>query len=441
MVRRYLDTHLNPWLWQRLPGGMEAYARGLGLGWRRSHSPTPRPPSAILIAPAGAGSLGDAAMLTAAVQTLTQKAFERFTLVYPAYWGADGDWSGIPGLTADSLGIRFQSEPFGGDLQQAIAASAQDYRAFIALAREATHVFCVGADVLDGFYAPAIPQLLARLCAIAATLGCKTTIIGFSFNQKPLPESIAALQRLPATVRFCCRDAMSQERFQSLVQRPATLVADAAFLLQPTLDGENLGPTLDWIASQRQRGRSILGINLNPITAQHLNLDAAAFAAHYVTLVTQLFDRLGSVSVLFIPHDVRDAVNDVTLAHQVCQGLAMALPERQPDCHVAPETLMAYQAKGLCGEIDLLVTGRMHMAIAALGQGCPPIGITYQGKFEGLYRHFGLQGLTLSPEQAFPAQQLAPLVVETWPQLAMLRQQIRQGLAPILSLAAANFEI
>lgn len=46
--------------------------------------------------------------------------------------------------------------------------------------------------------------------------------------------------------------------------------------------------------------------------------------------------------------------------------------------------------KRLTGQLDLAITGRMHLVIASLGSGTPTLSITYQDKFEGLYRHFDL---------------------------------------------------
>ncbi|AFK52117.1 hypothetical protein TMO_0278 [Tistrella mobilis KA081020-065] len=61
---------------------------------------------------------------------------------------------------------------------------------------------------------------------------------------------------------------------------------------------------------------------------------------------------------------------------------------------------LAADLKGLAGILDGIVTGRMHLAIGSLGQGTPTVSVTYQDKFEGLYRHFGLPDwMLLSPQR------------------------------------------
>ena len=58
----------------------------------------------------------------------------------------------------------------------------------------------------------------------------------------------------------------------------------------------------------------------------------------------------------------------------------------------------AWDVKGLCAHLDGVLTGRMHLAIAALGTGTPPLSVAYRGKFEGLMRHIGLDGGLIAPE-------------------------------------------
>ena len=40
--------------------------------------------------------------------------------------------------------------------------------------------------------------------------------------------------------------------------------------------------------------------------------------------------------------------------------------------------------------VDLVLTGRMHLAIAALGMGTPPLCVAYMDKFEGLFHLFDI---------------------------------------------------
>lgn len=52
----------------------------------------------------------------------------------------------------------------------------------------------------------------------------------------------------------------------------------------------------------------------------------------------------------------------------------------------------------MCTSLDAVVTGRMHLAIACLGQSVPAACISYQDKVEGLYQLLGLEGLAIDAQ-------------------------------------------
>ncbi len=77
----------------------------------------------------------------------------------------------------------------------------------------------------------------------------------------------------------------------------------------------------------------------------------------------------------------------------------------------------------------------MHLAIAGLGQGVPVMALTYQDKFEGLFRHFDQPERTLLDAEAILEPQrlaaamdgfveerdaLKARVVERWPRVHAL---------------------
>ena len=53
--------------------------------------------------------------------------------------------------------------------------------------------------------------------------------------------------------------------------------------------------------------------------------------------------------------------------------------------------------KGLVGLVDFAVTGRMHLAIAALGMEVPVVALAYQGKFDGMMQRFDLGQMVFDP--------------------------------------------
>ena len=80
----------------------------------------------------------------------------------------------------------------------------------------------------------------------------------------------------------------------------------------------------------------------------------------------------------------------------------------------------------------------MHVSIACLGQGTPVACITYQGKFEGLFRHFELEGMTIEPSQAFQAGSLVKFLMPLIEKRDDISKHIQLKLPQIQQLAQAN---
>jgi len=100
----------------------------------------------------------------------------------------------------------------------------QDYDAF----------FCLGADVLDGYYNVYHSVERIHMASIAAE-GKLSTILGFSFNKFPKARVIEEFNKLPSSVKVFSRDPVSFRRFKKAAKTPIQLVSDVAFLLEPKI--------------------------------------------------------------------------------------------------------------------------------------------------------------------------------------------------------------
>jgi polysaccharide pyruvyl transferase WcaK-like protein len=84
----------------------------------------------------------------------------------------------------------------------------------------------------------------------------------------------------------------------------------------------------------------------------------------------------------------------------------------------------------------------MHLAIAGLGKGIPVICVAYQGKFEGLYQHFGLAtSELLSPSAFYTDQGLRDALLQFVDQVDNIGERVRQKLPGVLGLSKNNFKL
>lgn len=254
-----------------------------------------------------------------------------------------------------------------------------------------SNVVILGADCMDGFYSPFISLTLLALHDLCSrTKGIKSTLLGFSFNDHPYKPLIKAYNSLPTNVILNLRDEISLGRFIKRVSHKANLVADAAFMLVPDSDFLEYSKLKNWIFTRHKQGIThVIGFNFHPMLrkykdSEEIKNDALILAKNLSCILRS--DR--SINFVLIPHDDRNLLTDNMMLEVIAKYLySQGFNER---VYYISHVYRASQLKAICGLLDGLVSSRMHLAIAALGQKKSVLAVTYQGKFEGLYRHFCL---------------------------------------------------
>jgi polysaccharide pyruvyl transferase WcaK-like protein len=296
----------------------------------------------------------------------------------------------------------------------------------------------VGADVMDGHYSPISAARLWVIGDIAARLGKRSIVLGFSFNSQPSGWLKAFLHRLSPALCVFSRDAVSQQRFNTFCKTErADLVADAAFLLKPRPDCAVVERIAGWCQEQRGQGRSLCGFNIHPMLLKNASAEQIAqLVANSAAAIAQVLVKR-QVSFVFISHDYRGpGVGDCEILAAIAEKLALLGAGRILSFQ---EHLHAAELKALTGLMDLVVTGRMHLSIAALGQGTPVAAITYQGKFHGLFQHFGLdEQLLLAPDQLDNPSGFAEWMIAALDRHQPLAEQVRNRLPDVHRLAEKN---
>ena len=273
----------------------------------------------------------------------------------------------------------------------------------------ASEVYVIGADCMDGFYSSLISLGLLAAADLACRMGAKTRITGFSFNENPAPAVVGAFMRTTPKLEFNLRDQVSLDGFTARFG-VGSLVADTAFCLEPNYS-PRVKTILDEMEAERAKGKFVLGFNLNPL----LKMDARP--------VDEALGRLENVSIWLVPHDYRRG-GDLEVLARLHHG------------RLVRDVLSAAELKALTSGLDALWTSRMHLGIAALGMGKPIGAFAYQGKFAGLYRHFGLdERFLVNPASPGNMVELIAGFVNSAREQSIT---VRQSLAKVRELAQKN---
>ena len=366
------------------------------------------------------GSLGDDAMMSAFIQAAQTKNpnVEIYALTASAAASAE----------ARRRGYIAKEIWYVEDFPQTLA-NLLNQRSFDAVA-------ALGADILDGYYDPVSAAQTLAICDLAARSGVPTTVLGFSFNSKPSPLLRPVFARLHAGVKLHVRDAISLDRLRAFSDVPATLVADAAFML---VAGKPPAEAVAWVDEQRGAGRCVIGINIHPLLIKHATPAQIDLIVQRTTDALRQVAGRRAVAWLLLPHDYRGENGDGRCLAPIAARLAPDLGDR---VMMLTGEHGAAVLKGVAALLDGVLSGRMHLAIASIGKGVPTLCVTYQGKFEGLYRHFDLPDwLLMTPEQMLSAGVLEERLIRLIDENDALRDVIHEGLPTVLSLSRENFSI
>jgi colanic acid/amylovoran biosynthesis protein len=294
----------------------------------------------------------------------------------------------------------------------------------------------LGADVLDGYYSPVDAARMLLVADLMAACGAKVSVLGFSFNSRPAKALREVFRLLDPGVVLNLRDALSLQRFKEFASNRAHLVADSAFMLVPREDTAAVKQIAARIEEQRSQGRNVFVFNIHPMLFRKAE---PAKLEQMIELAANAMGRVSrenNASWLLLAHDYRPEIADDNCLRPLADRLRDRLGEH---VHHVDQVLSASEIKAVVGLVDGVVTGRMHLAIAALGQGTPVAAITYQDKFQGLFAHFGVsESLLLSPEQLLTGDNLEKFLRRFLDAYKTTGAQVRRMLPAVMELSRAN---
>ncbi|MGE5384603.1 MAG: polysaccharide pyruvyl transferase family protein [Betaproteobacteria bacterium] len=375
----------------------------------------------VVATPGTAGSLGDQALLQGIWAGFARSEGAQLRqLLLPGFELIPTDPPGLPAK-------RVTNYSMFGDLK------------FLWHLRNA-RLFCVpGADVMDGVYDRHQALAYLHMSDLAVRAGVRARLFGFSFSSRPSREVVERFKSLSPEVVCCVRDPGSLARFERMTGRRGALVADLAFLLEPEKRAAIALDLSRWITAKHQvlagtqERPIVIAINANALTGlekQEVIVDV------FVALIDKLAARHPNMGFLLIPHDFRSEGSDASVNPVIHARLEASIQSRT---RLVTPPFDSWDAKALVGECDLLVTGRMHLAVAALGMGVPVIGIDYNDKFTGLFSYFNIESLVVTAAEAYAAHGLETLVVQTLPRCDDIKRHLTARRDRVRQLSRRNF--
>lgn len=364
---------------------------------------------AIIAAPLIIRNLGDQALLIGSLQELSEQS-QKIAVIQTSTENAQDFLSTLP-LPHENITIIEDLYPaFVSDF-----SFLERLKLFLLLSKYES-CFIIGADILDGSYNQDEARIIFDIAKLVSTLGVCVRIVSASFSRDISEETKNGLANLPEEVNLYCRDVYSQERVEPYFN--AELSADAAFLMKPAIYSS-------FYNFERDDTDLVIGICLKKDDLKNEEEKLC-----FVKDLSELVLSQKKITFLALPHyhtdldEMIELFNSSTLLSE-----SVVFPSSMP---LAPDV------KYMCGFCDLVITGRMHVAIASLGMGVPPICFSYNNKFAGLVKFFDLDPdafVFKSYNEQFKESILSVISNER-----LLKNTIKAALVNVKAFSKKNFQ-
>lgn len=294
----------------------------------------------------------------------------------------------------------------------------------------------LGADVLDGAYGQMDSIARLNFAKFSSDLGLSTRILGFSFNDRNIPEIKSLIRTISSKVKLYVRDEISFNKLSCITSTNLILSADISFVINPNDFQSSSHASLLFrkLESVKEISGRLIGINL---ISWNLEIDKRKeFLSYVVRNIENLFLRDSELYVVLIPHDFRkEHGDDNKFLNELYQMFDDGNKKR---IFLADIISTGIDAKRIVGFCDVVLTGRMHLAIAAMSQNVPALSFVYQGKFEGLYKMFNLDCTYMLNVSELTDFQ--PKIIEILENLDTIKEGLQIKNREILKKSKLNFE-
>ena len=175
-------------------------------------------------------------------------------------------------------------------------------------------------------------------------------------------------------------------------------------------------------------------------SVKFLDTHVAADLTPFVQAIDYLVEKLHA-TVLLIPHVYESKSSRYHILSD--KGLAEKLYELTKSDNTDKIKMLrgkynAEDVKGIIGECDIFISGRMHAAIAALSQNVPTVGLPYGLKFYGIFGMLGQESHVCSSNNA---DDIISIVNEVWKNKEKISKELASKVPEAKKLALLNTEL
>ena len=280
--------------------------------------------------------------------------------------------------------------------------------------KKPTHLVIIGADIMDGLYGSRDTMTRLEAAERVIDLGGRVDIFSCSFRMEVSEDIIRKIINIGERLHFHFRDDQSLNNFKKQTSLEADYFPDLAFLCEKTLSGKS-EEVNQQIRVKKAGKKIIFGINFCEHACRGFyNEPSLKQRKEYIaSVIDQIDSVLGNqVFYVLIPHDTKYWDGHYSDEEYAKWAMEYIIQKHSSDSVLCVNNYMTEtELLSILPELDMIVSGRMHLDIAAIRSGVIPIA--YMGncqttsyrnieKFKGMFmERIGHSDLVSGSEEEF----------------------------------------
>lgn len=262
---------------------------------------------------------------------------------------------------------------------------------------EATHLVILGADVMDGFYGEGDSLCRLEAAKKVLDLGGRVDVFSASFRANASKAVVDKIKEIGDGISYHIREKMSLENFEKQTGLRGQYFPDLAFLCEKTLTDKTKG-TIAQIQSKKAENSIVIGLNFSEQACRGFYDEVSVEQRkEYVSnIIDFIIETVQNPYFVLISHDVREWEEHYSDSSYSKWAGEYITKKYSPDlfCQV-DNYLQETEILSILPEMDIVVTGRMHLAIAAFRSGVIPVSYIGDNKYGSLRNIEKFKGMFL----------------------------------------------
>ena len=239
---------------------------------------------------------------------------------------------------------------------------------------EKCRLVIIGADLMDGLFDSPVIQQRLETAQKVISLGGSAEVISCSFRDHVNEEIIKKVVSIGENLQWYLRDKISLINFEKQTGLKGKFFPDLAFQYEPIID-ERVKCYTEKILEQRNEGKKIVGVNLCEHSFRSFyKEDNIENKEEYIKkFVENLLSVYDNSYFVLISNDIRKWEN-----HWSDMQYLLEIEKKFKDAGITnyliiDEFCLENEILAILENIDIVISGRMHLIIASIRAGSFPI--------------------------------------------------------------------